>query len=92
MVAWLTTRDANPLRIAKKAAPVARVSKVDERPLETARQVAALADTHAEQELVEEAARLAGQEVDRDFGSGSVCFCGAANPGRSRLCEAARAG
>jgi len=67
IVAWLMTRDASPLRIAKKAAPAARVSKVDERPLETARQLAALADTHAEQELVEEAARLAGQEVDQDF-------------------------
>ncbi|MGC9947066.1 MAG: mechanosensitive ion channel domain-containing protein [Bryobacteraceae bacterium] len=66
IVAWLTTRDANPLRPAK-AAPVARVSKVDERPLETARQLAALADTHAEQALAEQAAGLAGQEVDQDF-------------------------
>jgi len=67
IVAWLTTRDASPLRIAKKVPPAARVSKVDERPLETARQLAALADTHAEQELAEQAARLAGQEVDQDF-------------------------
>ena len=67
IVAWLTTRDASPLRIAKKVPPAARVSKVDERPLETARQLATLADTHAEQELAEQAARLAGQEVDQDF-------------------------
>ena len=59
---------ASPLRITKKAAaPAARVSKVDERLLQTARQIAALADTHAEQEMVEEAARLAGREGDRDF-------------------------
>jgi small-conductance mechanosensitive channel len=67
IAAWLLTRDANPSPVAKKAAPAARVSKVDERPLQTARQIAALADTHAEQELVEQAARLAGQEVDQDF-------------------------
>jgi small-conductance mechanosensitive channel len=67
IVVWLVTRDASPSRVAKKAAPVARVSKVDEKPLETARQLAALADTRAEREFVEEAARLAGQEVDQDF-------------------------
>jgi small-conductance mechanosensitive channel len=66
LVAWLITRDASPLRAAKKA-PANHVSKVDERPLETARQLAPLADTRAEQDLVEEAARLAGQEVDQDF-------------------------
>jgi len=66
MVAWLVTRDAaRPVK--KAAAPTARVSRVDQRPLETARQIAALADTHAEQEFAEEAARLAGQEVDQDF-------------------------
>jgi small-conductance mechanosensitive channel len=67
LAAWLLTRDANPLPAAKKAAPAARVSKVDEKPLQTARQIAALTDTHAEQELAEQAARLAGQEVDQDF-------------------------
>ena len=66
IVGWFTTRDANPLR-SKKAAPAARVSKVDEKPIETARVVAAMADTHAEHELAEEAARFAGQEVDQDF-------------------------
>jgi small-conductance mechanosensitive channel len=65
--AWLLTRNASPLPTVKKAATVARVSKVDEKPLQTARQAAALADTHAEQELAEQAARLAGQEVDQDF-------------------------
>jgi small-conductance mechanosensitive channel len=66
-VAWFVTRDASPLRPTRKAVPAARVSKVDEKPLQTARQLAPLADTHAEQELVEQAARLAGQEVDQDF-------------------------
>jgi small-conductance mechanosensitive channel len=68
LVAWLTTGDVNPFRVSKKAAaPAARVSKVDERPLRTARQIAALAVTQAEQELVEEAVGVAGQEVDQDF-------------------------
>lgn len=67
VVAWLATRDANPLRVSRKAAPAARVSKVDERLLQTARQLATLADTPAEHELAEQAARLAGQEVDQDF-------------------------
>jgi len=67
IVAWLGTRDANPSRLAEKAAaPVASVSQV-ERPMQTVRQLAALADTQAEHEFAAEAARLAGQEVDQDF-------------------------
>ncbi|HLY17812.1 MAG TPA: mechanosensitive ion channel domain-containing protein [Bryobacteraceae bacterium] len=65
---WIFTRDVNPLRPAKKTtAPAARVSKVDQRLLQTARQLAALGDTHAEQELATEALRLSNQEVDQDF-------------------------
>ncbi len=65
---WVLTRDRAPVRTIKRTAPsAAHVSKVDEHPLETARQLAALADSRAEQELAEEAARLAGQEVDQDF-------------------------
>jgi small-conductance mechanosensitive channel len=86
LAAWLTTRDASPLRTAKKPpAPAAHVSKVDERPLETARQLATLAYTHAEQELVEEAARLAGQEVDQDFATAIREAATIAPPASGRL-------
>jgi len=64
---WVGTREASPWEAPEQAAPVARVSKVDQEPLETARQLAALADTHAEQDLAAQAAGLAGQEVDADF-------------------------
>ncbi len=64
---WLYTRDTGLVRTAKKPVAAARITKIDEKPLETARQVAALADTQAEHELATEAARLAGQEVDQDF-------------------------
>lgn len=64
--AWFLTRDASPLRAPKKAA-TARVSKVDERLFQTARQLSALADTRAEQDLALEALRLADQEVDQEF-------------------------
>jgi hypothetical protein len=67
VIAWLATRDANPAPSTKKAAPVAHITKVDEKPLGTARQLAARADTQAEHELAEQAGRLAGQEVDQDF-------------------------
>jgi len=89
IAAWLMTRDASPLRPAKKAVPAARVSKVDERPLETARQLAALADTHAEQEMVEEAARLAGQEVDQDFATAIREAAAIAPPASGPLHDAA---
>ena len=84
-VAWLATRDASPLRVVKKAAPAAHVSKVDERPLETARQMAALADTQAERELAEQAARLAGQEVDQDFATAIREAAGIAPPASGPL-------
>lgn len=63
---WLVTRDTSPLRSPKKT-PAARVSKVDERLLQSARQLAALADTRAEQDLALEVVRLSGQEVDLEF-------------------------
>jgi small-conductance mechanosensitive channel len=67
-VAWLVTRDASLSPAEKEAAALlARASTVDEKPLQTARQLAALADTPAGQQLAEQAARLAGQEVDQDF-------------------------
>lgn len=37
-IAWLVTRDSSPLQPTRKAVPAARVSKVDEKPLQTARQ------------------------------------------------------
>ncbi|HTQ54076.1 MAG TPA: mechanosensitive ion channel family protein [Bryobacteraceae bacterium] len=68
IAAWLLTRDANPLRAPKKApAQAARVSKVDQHLVQTARQLAALADSRAEQDLATQVARLCDQEVDVDF-------------------------
>jgi hypothetical protein len=69
IAAWLMTREVTPSRTfqAFTPPPGGRVPKVDETPLQMARHLAMLADTRAEQELVEQAARLAGQEVDQDF-------------------------
>jgi hypothetical protein len=68
IAAWLLTRDTNPAHTQKKTpSTAARVSKVDDRLLQTARQLAALADTHAEQDVAAEAARLADQEIELDF-------------------------
>ncbi len=66
VAAWLITRSA-PLKSPAKKAPASRVAKVDERLLQSARQLASEADTHAEQGLAVEAVRLSDQEVDEDF-------------------------
>jgi small-conductance mechanosensitive channel len=67
VAAWLFTRDQSPAASTKKRAAAKQVSKVDDRLLQTARQLASLADTNAEQEQALEAVRLADQEVDQDF-------------------------
>ena len=68
ITAWRLTRDAAvPLPAKKAATGGVQVSKVDERILQTARQLVSQADTSAEQQHALEAARLADQEVDLDF-------------------------
>jgi hypothetical protein len=63
---WLLTRDAG-VQSLKKPARVTRIPRIDERPLGTARQLAAQADSAAEQELAIQAVHLGEQELDQDF-------------------------
>jgi small-conductance mechanosensitive channel len=53
--------------LGRKAAPVAQLPLVDQRPLETARRMAALAGTPAEQALAHEAEKAGDHEVDLTF-------------------------
>ncbi|MFN7993983.1 MAG: hypothetical protein U0Q18_10295 [Bryobacteraceae bacterium] len=64
IAAWQLTRDSS-IRATKKAA--VQISKVDDRLLLTARQLAALADTAPEQDLAIQAMHYADQELDQDF-------------------------
>jgi small-conductance mechanosensitive channel len=65
--AYLATRESNRPRAKTGAADAAQVPLVDERPLPTARALAALAITPEEQRLAQEAARIADHEVDLAF-------------------------
>jgi small-conductance mechanosensitive channel len=67
--AYLATRESSRPKANTKigAAQVAEVPLVDERPLPTARALAALAITPEEQRLAEGAARIADHEVDLAF-------------------------
>ena len=77
---WQLTRDAGSPRVPKKPAGApSQVSKVDDRLLQTARQLAPLADSNAEQDLAREALRLADQEVDQDFAT-AICEAAASAP------------
>src|ERR1700687_5499151 len=62
--AYLATRESSRPRAKTGAGDVAQVPLVDERPLPTARALAALAITPEEQRLAQEAARIADHEVD----------------------------
>jgi small-conductance mechanosensitive channel len=62
--AYLATRESSRPRAKAGAGDVAQVPLVDERPLPTARALAALAITPEEQRLAQEAARIADHEVD----------------------------
>lgn len=68
IAAWVYTRDANAVRSSKqpRTAP-AQVSAVDQRLLDTARRLAPLAASAAEQELALEAVRLSDKELDLAF-------------------------
>jgi small-conductance mechanosensitive channel len=63
--AYLATRESS--RPRAKTGATAQVQLVDERPLPTARALAALAITPEEQRLAQEAARIADHEVDLAF-------------------------
>src|ERR1700687_1389111 len=54
---------------AKKSDSAVQVSPIDEKPLQTARQLAAIAETAEEQALAHEAQRLADHELDQAFAS-----------------------
>ena len=65
--AYLATRESSRPRAKTGAADAAQVPLVDERPLPTARALAALAITPEEQRLAQEAVRIADHEVDLAF-------------------------
>jgi small-conductance mechanosensitive channel len=62
------TRDADPVRVAPKApASATQPSLMDQRLLQTARQMSSLAETPEERGLAAEALRLADHELDQAF-------------------------
>ncbi len=67
VAAYLATRESSRPRAKTGATDAAQVPLVDERPLPTARALAALAITPEEQRLAQEAARIADHEVDLAF-------------------------
>ena len=70
VVAWYFTRDAASNRItAKKLAATSQPLPMDRRLLQSARQMASVADTADEQALASEAMRLADHELDQAFAS-----------------------
>jgi small-conductance mechanosensitive channel len=70
VAAWYFTRDAAPNRItAKKPTANSQPLPMDRRLLQSARQMASVADTTDEQPLAAEALRLADHELDQAFAS-----------------------
>src|SRR5579864_434041 len=67
-VTWYFTRDASSGRVVtKKPAASSQAAPIDQRLLETARQMAAVAATADEQDQAREALRLADHELDQAF-------------------------
>ena len=66
-IAYFATRETSTLRSRKTAAGTSPAPLVDERPLPTARALAALAITADEERFAEEATRIADHEVDLAF-------------------------
>src|SRR6476646_8733440 len=67
-VGYYLTRDADPARVAPKAPNSAtQPSLMDQRLLQTARQMSSLAETPEERGLAAEALRLADHELDQAF-------------------------
>lgn len=69
VVAWYFTRDEGSNRIAAKKGATSQTLPVDRRLLQSARQMAVVADTADEQVLAGEALRLADHELDQAFAS-----------------------
>jgi len=71
LTAFVLTRSSEPATTAKRGelALAPRPKLVDQRPLETANELANLANTSDEQQLAQQAVRLADQEVDLAFAS-----------------------
>jgi len=69
VVAWYITRDAASNHIAVKKGTTSQTLPVDQRLLQSARQMASAAETPEEQALVGEALRLADHELDQGFAS-----------------------
>jgi small-conductance mechanosensitive channel len=67
VAAYYATRETSRPRATNAASNAAQTPLVDERPLPTARALAALAITPEEQRLAEEAVRIADHEVDLAF-------------------------
>ena len=67
VAAYYATRETSRPRAKNAASSAAQTPLVDERPLPTARALAALAITPEEQRLAEEAVRIADHEVDLAF-------------------------
>jgi hypothetical protein len=67
VIAAYVTRDMTVSRVAKKPAASNQTPVVDDRLLQTARQMSGLAETSDEQNLAGEAARLADHELDQAF-------------------------
>ena len=67
VAAYYATRETSRPRAKNAASSAAQTPLVDERPLPTARALAALAITPEEQRLAEEAVRIAVHEVDLAF-------------------------
>jgi hypothetical protein len=69
VVAWYFTRDEGSSRIAAKKSATSQALPVDQRLLQSARQMASAAETPDEQALAGEALRLADHELDQAFAS-----------------------
>ncbi|HVP45414.1 MAG TPA: mechanosensitive ion channel domain-containing protein [Bryobacteraceae bacterium] len=67
IVAAYLTRDVSVSRVARKPAAANQTLVVDDRLLQTARQMSGLAETNDEQSLAAEALRLSDHEVDQAF-------------------------
>src|SRR3954471_2070411 len=68
LTGWYATRDSSQGRTPLKPAATAnQTSLIDQRLIQTAQQIAALAITAEEQELAREALRLTDHELDQAF-------------------------
>src|SRR5579872_6440604 len=67
LIGWFFTRDASDVLVARPAGKGIHASLIDQHLMQTAQQMAAFAETPAEQVLSREALRLADHELDQSF-------------------------